>query len=182
MLESLLTATAIQRVLTFLAEHPSQAYFEKQIATANGLSIGATHQAVHPLADAGLLHGERKGRMCFYTANLSHPMVRQWKVQLTVAKLEPLLRELRGIAQHIVLFGSCAAGANREDSDIDLYVLTKETAAVQSAVAQSPLDSKVQLVAKTLMQDVELQRVNPIFYEQVQRGLVLWEASSEHRV
>ncbi len=174
-----LIATANQRVLTFLADHPSRAYFEKEIAQASGVSIVSAHHAVKSLLAEGLLQLEKRGRMCFYTVNVEHPLVRQWKVLATLTKLEPLLAELRGLTQRIVLFGSCATGTNREDSDLDLYVLASDVAAAQGAVAHSPMDGKVQLVAKTLLEDVELQQRNPVFYEQVQRGLVLWEARCE---
>jgi DNA-binding IclR family transcriptional regulator len=120
MLNFLVSHSAKQRVLTYLADSPSQAFFENQIAQGSGVSIASAHYAVHALADEGLLRRESRGRRVAYAVDLAQPVARQWKVLLTLTRLEPLLLALRPVADRVMLFGSCASGADHEDSDIDL--------------------------------------------------------------
>jgi predicted nucleotidyltransferase len=175
MLDLLVSRSAKQRVLTYLADAPSQAFFENQIAQGSGVSIASAHYAVHALAAEGLLRRESRGRRGAHGVDLAHPFVRQWKVLLTLARLEPLLLALRPVADRVVLFGSCAAGTDHEDSDIDLYVRTawpEEARRIVEAILQI---KRVQLVAKTLLEEAEAEQHNPVFLENVRRGLVVYD-------
>ena len=175
MLDVVVSHSAKQRVLSYLADLPSQAFFENQIARGSGVSMTATHYAVHALAADGLLRREDRGKRCAYGANLAHPVVRQWKVLLTLARLEPLLVALRPLADRVVLFGSCASGTDHEDSDIDLYVRTALPEEARKVVEASPQGGRVQLVAKTVLEEAEAERNSPVFLENVRRGLVLYD-------
>jgi predicted nucleotidyltransferase len=175
MLEVVVSRSAKQRVLTYLADLPSQALFENQVAQGSGVSMAATHYAMHALAAEGLLRRETRGRRCAYGVDLAHPVVRQWKVLLTLARLEPLLSALRPVADRVVLFGSCATGTDHEDSDVDLYVRTALPEEARKIVEAKPQGRRVQLVAKTVLEEAESERDSPVFLENVRRGLVLYD-------
>jgi predicted nucleotidyltransferase len=175
MLELVVSRSAKQRVLTYLADLPSQAFFENQVAQGSGVSIAATHYAVHALAAEGLLRREDRGKRSAYGVNTAHPLVRQWKVLLTLARLEPLLAALRPVADRVILFGSRATGTDHEDSDMDLYVRTALPEEARNIVAASPQGMRVQLVTKTVLEEAESERNSPVFLENVRRGLVLYD-------
>ena len=175
MLDLVVSRSAKQRVLTYLADLPSQAFFENQISQGSEVSIASAHYAVHALAAEGLLRREPRGRRFAYTVDLAHPVVRQWKVLLTLARLEPLLLALRPVADRVVLFGSCATGTDHEDSDVDLYVRTSLPEEASAIVRDNPQGNHVQLVAKTALQEAESERDSPVFLENVRRGLVLYD-------
>lgn len=177
-MESLLGVSAAQRLLTFLAERPSQTFFVRELARVGGVSLGSAHSAVHGLAEAGLLKIEERGSRRFYGANLAHPMVRQWKVLVSLARLEPLLAALRGTAELVILFGSTASGTDHEGSDIDLYVRTSRPDAVRKVLESSTLAGRVQAVVKTALEEAEAERDSPVFLENVRRGLVLYDEGS----
>lgn len=178
-MEGLFDGTATQRLLSFLADRPTQSFFVRELARIGGISLGAAHGAVHALAAAGLLKIERKGRRSFYTVDVAHPIVRQWKVLRTLVSLEPLLAGLREEAQQIILYGSRAAGVDREGSDIDLYVRTAHPEQAVRLVEESGLANRIQLVARTALGEVELERADPVFFGNVRRGLVLYDAARE---
>jgi predicted nucleotidyltransferase len=180
MLDLVVSRSAKQRVLTYLADWPSHALFENQIAEGSGVSLASAHYAIHALAAEGLLRREPRGKRYAYAVDLAQPVARQWKVLLTLARIEPLLAAMRPVAERVILFGSCAAGADYEDSDIDLYVRTARPEEVSRVVEASPQGARVQLVVKTPLQEAESERDCPVFLENVRRGLVLYDKGSGH--
>jgi predicted nucleotidyltransferase len=172
-------ASSQARVLRFLAQHIGQSFYEQEIVKHTGVSRSAVNLATRPLSLAGLLLRERRGRMNFYAADDHHPFVRQFKVLDTVAQLEPLLQSLRPLARQITLFGSCAEGTDRADSDVDLFVLSSNRAKVMAVISHYPFERPVQPVVMNNQELVTTKEQDLAFYTQVQRGIVLWEALYE---
>lgn len=175
-MKSYFNNTSHQQVLTFLANHPARSYFDKEVREATELSSGATNQALRELAEEGYIQKEKKGRMSFYSVDLSNPLISQFKVLLNIMSVYPLTKELKGQCVRIILFGSTALGTNMEESDIDLFILTNTPREVSELVNKSNLAEKIQLVAKKPVDWAALRKKDPIFYEEVERGIVLWEA------
>jgi predicted nucleotidyltransferase len=175
-LKSYFDSTTQQRVLAFLASHPGRSYYGKEIREATGLSSGATNQALRELAGEGYIQLERKGRMSFYSVDLSNPLIAQYKILLNVTSIYPLIRDLTDYAIRIVMFGSRAQGKDLEESDIDLFVLTNAPEEVTALVNRSGFAEKIQLVAKKPTEWASLKKRDPVFFEEVERGIVLWEA------
>jgi predicted nucleotidyltransferase len=169
-------STTQQQILAFLASHPGRPYYDKEVREATGLSSGATNQALRELAEEGYIQQERKGRMSFYSVDLSNPLIAQYKILLNVTTIHPLINDLKDHAIRIIMFGSMAQGTNIEESDIDLFVLTNTPEDVATLANKSDLAEKIQLVAKKPTDWAALKKRDPIFYEEVERGIVLWEA------
>jgi predicted nucleotidyltransferase len=175
-LKSYFDSTTQQQILAFLASHPGRPYFDKEVREATGLSSGATNQALRELAEKGYIQREKKGRMSFYSVDLSNPLITQYKVLLNVTAIYPLINDLRGHSIKIVLFGSTARGTDIEGSDIDLFVLTNTPEEAAALANKSALAERIQLVAKKPTDWAALKKKDPVFYEEVERGTVLWEA------
>ncbi|RLC67168.1 MAG: hypothetical protein DRI48_02995 [Chloroflexi bacterium] len=174
-----LFATSQGQVLRFLARHIGQSFYEQEIVGHTDVSRSAVNLATRSLYQAGLLLRERRGRMNFYTADDHHPFVRQFKILDTVARLEPLLRELRPLAQRVILFGSCADGTDAADSDVDLFILAPDRSRVMAVISHCRLDRPIQPVVMNNQELAALKHEEPTFYAQVQRGIVLWETIDE---
>lgn len=172
-------ATSHGRVLRFLARQSGRSFYEREIQEATGLSRSAVNLAARALYQAGLLQRQRRGRMNFYAADDRHPFVRQFKVLDTIASLEGLLHRLRPLARRIILFGSCAQGMDRAESDVDLFILTTEREAVRAVVRESRMERALQAVIADLQELAELKERDATFYAAIQRGLVLWEVGDE---
>jgi predicted nucleotidyltransferase len=175
-LKNFFNSTSHQYILAFLANHPSRQYYSKEVEDETGLSIGATNQALRELASAGFLLREQKGRMSFYSADMSNPLVRQYKVLLNLTSLYPLIASIQDRCIKITLFGSAAQGTNTEDSDIDLFILANTPNEALELVASSKQAEKIQVLAKKPVEWAAAKKREPIFYEEVERGIVLWEA------
>jgi len=174
--------TSHQRVLGFLSLYPDKAYFGSEISRAANISLGAASNALRELTKAQLLIREKKGKMYFYSVDLKNPLVRQFKVIQNISSLADLMKNLKEVSERIVLFGSAASGTNLEDSDIDLFILANDPRAVAGVVNKSKLAEKVQLVAKKPIDLPSLKRKDSVFYEEISKGLVLWEKRHDQGV
>lgn len=171
----------LQRALDLLAGHPDHSYFVTEVSRLTGISSGGASEALAHLHDFGLVTREQRGKLVLYCADAQHPIIRQYKVLLTVVDLSPLLDELRPLADEVILFGSCAEGANTPDSDVDLYVVADDPDSVHDVIWGSSLAERLRPVTVTPLGSIETKQQDPVFYEQVMRGMVLWRrpAASE---
>lgn len=173
--EKSIFSTLYQRILEFLASHPSAEFTEREIQEALSVSRAGANLSLHALVGDGLVDPQKKGKTAFYSVSLDNPLIRQIKVLVTLVELEPLLNSIKGRSEKIVLFGSSASGTNIEESDIDLFVLSDKPREVLAAIDKSSLVEKIQAVVKRPIEYVSLQKKDPVFYDEVSRGLVLWE-------
>lgn len=140
--------TNYNKILAFLADHPSGEYTEREIKEATGVSRAGANFALRELAQDGLIN---------------------------LIKINPLVSDLKDISDKIILFGSSATGTNIEESDIDLFVLTNDPKQTLAKVRSFKLAEKIQIVAKKPIYYITLKKKDPIFYEEVSHGLILWE-------
>jgi len=176
--ESLFTASQ-GRVLRFLARNIGKSFFDGEIVAATGVSRSAVNLSTRALHQAGLLLRERRGRMNFYSADDRHPFVRQFKVLDNLAQIEPLLKGLRPLVRQMILFGSCAQGTNTSESDVDLFILSPERSQVMALISRYPAEFHIQPVILNSQELAALKEKDAAFYEQVRRGILLWEATDE---
>lgn len=175
MMKTILNNTSYQQILTFLADMPEKTFYDSEVAKEAGLSVGATNQALKALAKEGYIKQETKGRMKFYSADLSNAIVRQFKVLINVLIIENLIKNLKEVSNKIVLFGSSATGTNIKESDIDLFILANQPKKVLDIINNHPLAEKIQAVIKKPADYLTLKKKDPIFYEEVSKGFLIWE-------
>ena len=177
-LYSILTQTNTLKVLGYLIENPGREFIEKEIQKATDMSKGGVNLALRELAQKRLVERKRRGRMYFYTTQLNHPFIRQLKILKNIARLWPLVKKLKAVSQKIILFGSWSRGENLKDSDIDLCILTNSAEEVQQIVKKSSLRNKLQLIIRTPTGFAELEKKDPVFFKEVDRGIVLLSKES----
>ena len=161
----------------FLADDPFGEHYEAEIREATRLSAGGVHKALKDLVEAGLILRHNRGKLKFYQFNAANPMSRQYKILLNVRRIWPFIfNNLIEISDKIVLFGSASRGENLPDSDIDLFVLSKNTARIEQVLADSDWVAKVQLIAvdhsQELALDEELKR-------EIEKGFIIWERADD---
>jgi len=169
------TSKINQKVLGFLCDHPNDSFYSNQIAEKVNLSKGGVNQTLRLLAKDDLLFTETKGKMHFYQANTSSPVIRQFKVFRAILALNSLIEKLRSLTNKIVLFGSCANGTNTEDSDIDLLVVSNQKAEISRLIPKFKSKQRIQLILKSPEEYVSLEKKEPIFFAEIEKGNVLWE-------
>jgi predicted nucleotidyltransferase len=164
------------KVLAYLIDHPGQSRLPGEILKDTGLSRVGIYLALRQLLDRGLIAKQQRGRFVTYEADHANPVVKQYKVMTNVLRLAHSLERLRARADKIVLFGSAGRGEDYPDSDIDLFVLTKDPATAADLLNSQKIKRRVQAVIKTPSEFAEFTESNPTFAREIERGIILWEA------
>ena len=171
-----ITPTFITVFELFLLD-PMQEYHEREVMRMTKVSKGSANKILRLLADLGFLTREKRGRMVFYKLNLTEAVVRQFKTVVTVYALKELMNRIKDESRRIILFGSCAQGTDTSDSDIDLFVLTSAKNLVRRKVREfnRVSDRKIVPIVVDTNEFTKLKREDKPLYENVERGIVLWE-------
>lgn len=178
-MKRILIATNSQKILDFLLQNAGRQYLSGEIQKATRVSKAGTNFALKDLAKTGLLKKERRGKFCLYSLDFSHPVIKQLKVLRTVMSLSRLLRKVATETKKVILYGSSSRGEDTKDSDIDLFVVTNTPDVVRVMVETSRTTRKIQLTTRTPLKYVEMEKTDPTFFREVERGAVLWESIDE---
>lgn len=172
--------TATQKILFFFCLNPDQEFHEREAARRVQISPAAAHVALQTLTKKNTLLFHRKGRMIFYRLNEARPLIRPAKIAAVVYALEPLVIKLQGITDLVILYGSCATGTYLTDSDVDMFIVTNHEDEAFDAVSNfgQSFAKEVRPIIVSLAEWVDYEEKNPVFFEQVTKGIVLYR--SEH--
>ena len=84
----LFVASLEQAVLAFLLKDPDRSYYSVELSDDAGLSRGGVNQALHRLAEAGLVVlTEERGPKRYYRANLTDKRMQAFKALLEAASV-----------------------------------------------------------------------------------------------
>ena len=157
-------------MLSFVSTKDGELY-ERQIAEKAGVSVGSANAILKLFVRMGLVKKSRKGRMSFYQRNDDNPLLRQFKVFVTINSLMPVIEKTAPVSRRIVLFGSCAEGRNGEKSDVDLFILSREKERTRRIMDDYP---KVQAIILDSAEYARLQEKDKPLYERINSGIELY--------
>jgi predicted nucleotidyltransferase len=165
--------TSRQKVLLYLSRHPQSEFYGREAAVKAGVGKSAANYALRRLAELGWVTVRSSGRMKHYRVIPDHPAVCQMKIADTVIGLDRFLKKMRPLAVKIVLYGSAALGQDQDGSDVDILVISNQPqAARRAALSFSP---KIQTVVKDPVEWAGMQQRRELFYNETERGIVLWQ-------
>lgn len=169
-----------QKVLMYLLLHPGKSCYEREIARATKISYGSANLVLNYLHKKGFLKRATRGRMCFYSIELSNPYIKELKILYNLLSLEPLVEKLKPHMRKIVLYGSWADGTDTENSDIDLFIVTSSEEKVRSVIDKFSYsdkvgDHKIQAVIYSPEDLLKRDEKERVFLSEVEKGNVLWE-------
>lgn len=176
MLNEILYSTSVQKVLSFLLVRPEERFYDREVSRLTKVGRAATNYSLRTLIDTDLVAREKRGRMYFYYVSLDDPIVRQLKIVQNLIYLRPLVEKLKEVSLKIVLYGSSAIGTNHAESDIDLFVISREPEKAKNLIYKSPLKEKLQYVVNNPQDFTKLKKKNPVFHKQASGGIILYEA------
>ena len=172
-------STNTQKVLSFFLDRPGEEFVASQIQKVTKVSKSGTNYAIRDLVQVGLVGREKKGNMFFCSLNHASMINRQLKVIKTMISLEEIIIHLSALSSLVVLYGSSFKGEDMQQSDIDLFIVTAHPfERIEKIFQKKKLKRKIQAVIKTGVGYVEMKKKDPYFYEQVAKGIVLWEKLS----
>lgn len=174
--DSVFRFTNAQKVLSFLADNTGREFSGREIQKATGISKAGVYLTLSELVKCELVVKVKKGSLLLFAVNYDSPLVRQFKVLLNIIRLKPILNSLKDSAIKITLYGSVSRGEDSPDSDIDLFIVSKDPETSKARLSKIKLNRKMQSVIKTPSEIPEFKEKEKIFFEEVSRGITLWEA------
>jgi len=179
-LKDIFVKTSHQKVLSYFLAHPGRRFYGAEISRETGISTGQVSSVLNCLLKAGLVEKDRRGRTELYTIHAEKPALRIYKVLNTVVSIEPLIERLSEVSRRIILYGSCAKGVNVEESDLDILVVSSKRKAVLGLISEFPATAyygfaEIKPVIKTPAEWAALEDKSPVFYNEVQNGILLYE-------
>jgi predicted nucleotidyltransferase len=179
-LSNLLVKTTHQKVLALFLAGPSRRLYGSEISREAGISIGQTSKILRDLLQTGVIEKERKGKTELHALAELTPELRLYKTLNTVLNIAPLTNRFKPLSKRVVLFGSCSQGTNTEESDLDLLVVSSARNQILEAVARfSPKQrygyTEIKPVIKSPAEWANLETRDPLFFGELQKGIVLFE-------
>jgi len=174
-IEGLFFDTNKQKVLRVLAQSPTQYLMASEIIQGAKMSKAGASIALRELFKANLVERSIKGKTHLYQVDSHDPLIKQFKVISTIVELYPLIKNLQDLSQQIILFGSTSRGENLEDSDIDLFILTRAQEEVRKIIKKFKSHHKIKAILKNSSSYAKLEKEDPTFYREIQRGIILFE-------
>ena len=183
MLYGQIISTVNQKVLTFLTKFSDKEFYERQIARSLGIAFGSANRSLNNLYAAGAVRRRQEGKMFFYSVNVSDPVIIQLKKLINLLLLEPLLGELKSVSTRIILYGSCAQGADGSRSDLDLFVVSTDREQAIKMVDNFSFPRgfegiRIQSVIKTPSELLMAGEAERVFLNEVDQGIILWEKAA----
>ena len=172
---SIFSVTNSQKVLHFLATNPGNDFLSNEIQKATSISRAGVYSALKELAKEGLVLKRKKGNVIFYTIIYNDSAIKQFKVLQNVLMLRSLVAKLKPSSKKIVLYGSSSRGENDPSSDIDLFILSKDPDETKKIISSIKSKKKIQTVIKTPSELADFKKGEKVYYNEVERGIVLWE-------
>lgn len=144
-LEVLIGSKTAIRVVQALIRYPGKVFTVRKLAATANVSISETAATVQQLEKYGILKIQPVGRSYLLTLNenghilnkVLRPLIRaeQSTLDALVSTLKANLDS--AIIRSAVIFGSVAAGKEREDSDIDLLIISNNFEAASAIVSKT---------------------------------------------
>jgi predicted nucleotidyltransferase len=178
-MKEILFKTNPQKVIEYLIQKPGKEFLSREIQIATKMSKAGANFALNDLAKANLVNRQQKGKTYLYTINDENPVVKQLKILRTIMNLMPLIKKLKQKSSKIILYGSSSRGEDTEDSDIDLFIVTNLIEDIEKIVQRNKHYKKVQPIIRKPLKYIEMEKTDPTFYQEIEKGIVFWEAKDE---
>ncbi|MCX5699796.1 MAG: nucleotidyltransferase domain-containing protein [Candidatus Omnitrophica bacterium] len=177
MLKNIFIRTVEQRVLSLFVANQDKVFYSREVSRKLKISIGAISNALRLLEKNNVLISEKKGKTNLYTLKLPNEYLERFKILNTLLTLEPLVEKLNNISRRTILYGSYAAGTFTPDSDLDLFIISEKRDEVLKAVSNFKANTAFEIkpVIKKQIEWMQLEKSNPEFFAEVNRGIILWE-------
>ena len=164
-------------LLKFLARNPGKEFYVRELVSLLDCSLGGCHKALGRLKEAGLVNKRKSGRNLYYSVNEDYPGLEHFKIFMNITEIYSLVESLKEDAIRIILYGSCSTGKDTQESDIDLFLLVRNSEAmdlVTKRIRCLSLNREIKQYVTTPQRLIKLKNNDPAFYKEINKGIVLW--------
>ena len=176
--KNILTSTNAQKILWFFLTRPLDDFLENEIQLATKLSRSGVNYGLRDLSETDYISRNKRGKSYFYQLNRSNLVVKQLKIIETLIQIGAIVDKIKPLSTKIILFGSSSRGEDTSDSDVDLLIVSRSKSNLLEKIKQAKTLRKIETIIYTNIELLEKKKTDPIFYEQVNKGIVLWEGKT----
>jgi predicted nucleotidyltransferase len=174
-MKSIFSVTSTQKALDYLTRFPGTQFIAGEIQGRVKISKGGLNQSLRELVSEGIVRREKRGKIFLYSINHANLLVKQFKILKNIELLYPLLKKIGVHSEKVILFGSSSRGEDSIDSDIDLLIVTRSPDVVHVLLQKVKTGRKIQEIVRMPVSFADMEKKEPVFYEEINRGIILWE-------
>lgn len=163
------------KILSYLAENLGKELLGNEIQKATSISRTGVYIALQELVRHKLVLKNQKGKFLVYSLKYDEPVVKQFKILKNILLLQDMTNKLKPVSKKIMLYGSAGRGEDYPDSDLDLLVISTDSKIAQKIISSVRIKRKIQTIIKTPSEFSNIKHTDEIFYQEVARGIILWE-------
>jgi len=165
------------KIFSYLCRVPHTSHYGREIAKKLNVSIGATNQTLNLLLRIGIVTREKKGQLYLYRVIADNPVVREFKKFENIFDISGLVLRIKDICNKIVLYGSCAEGEDTIESDIDIFIISKEKEKIIKEMRKEAkrLEREIKPVIVSVEEYISMRNKKEALLEEVDNGIVLYE-------
>lgn len=124
-------------VLRTLCRHPYRDFYPSEISEISGISITHVLRLLAELKKLNVVSEKRAGKRCMFGLNIENMLTAKLiglfnlerRLELPPpfrAPIEEFVKRMESEASSIILFGSVAKGSQKKESDIDLFIISRD--------------------------------------------------------
>lgn len=159
LVDIVLGSKAVWRVLTVLAEAPGQGITKEEIRKTTKLGGNSIFDSIIVLLKNDMILSEKAGKKTFYKMNMSNKYSRlvseiiqnerrdlnnmSLKIAIIIREYVRQIFEMIDVSS-VYVFGSIVKGSYREDSDIDIAIITKKDISAKERIMLEKIGERVE--------------------------------------
>src|SRR4030042_324190 len=155
MLQSLISSKTRQTLLKAFFEAPDTELYTRQLASKYHISVGTLHRELQKLSASGILKSRKIGNIKLFSLNKQNPIYEEIKNIISktegeIKLIKNTISEIKGIKVAFI-YGSFAKGDERQDSDVDIFLMG-------NSIDENELVVKISNLEKKLFKEVNYTR------------------------
>lgn len=168
-------------LLGHLVSRPNEKMYCREIAKNTKISIGSASQGLRKLSDLGIIKKEKRGKETYYSADTENPLLKHFKIFLSLLLLNEMIMKLKKMSKKIILFGSTARGEDKADSDIDIFILANQKEKVKDIInkSRSKFEKRISPIIVNSNEFITLKNKDIALYRKINEGVTLWSEKDE---
>ena len=166
MLKSLIASKTRRVLLNTFFSNPSVEYYTRQLSALHGISVGTIHREVRQLAASGILKERAVGNIKLFALNKQNPVYEELKniirkTEGVVKLVKDAVGSVKGVRVAFI-YGSFAKGDERQDSDIDVFL-------IGDTINEDELVMNLSALEKKLFKEINYTRYTESEYKKEKR-------------
>lgn len=147
MLKNIIGSKTRQILLSTFFSNPEKEHYTRQLASMLGISVGAIHREIKNLIFSGVLNARDVGNIKLFSLNKQNPIYEELKniiskTEGAIRLVKDSLSKVKGVKVAFI-YGSFAKGDERQDSDLDIFLIGDTIDEDELALCMSALEKKL---------------------------------------